>query len=481
MSQRKLITSFLMICFGLIGTATGQKVTVSKALSIRNDFSYEIVGVVNNSIILVRDRGLEYEMEVFNEDMSHRSTYEMVFEKRKINLLGSVSTDTSFLAFYSFRHKDSIEVRCRNYDNQCRLLDSLLVFKRKKVSGLGSYFIELSEDKSKTLIYTIIKNRYLESSVFDNKTFELLTDDSVDLDDYNLKKDFKNLVVTNSGDVWVLLEKHNTKFKRKEHKATILHLSLAEDKTTEYDISFEEYLTTDATIKYDETNGGIIIAGLYNDDNNNDALGYYFYRSNDNLGKKTHKFSFVPFGEVYVAEVTGKKANKEERLSNFSNQDIILTQDGGFVLIAEMNREHSRRSTYGSPGTFRGGYGRGSWIDYNNEDLTLINIDGSGVERWKTVLYKKQFSQDDDAAYSSYFPFITNSRLRLLYNDEIRKNSTVSEYVIDPLGQSERNAVMSTDDQSLKLRLREALQVSASELIVPSERKYKLNLVKISY
>jgi len=86
-----------------------------------------------------------------------------------------------------------------------------------------------------------------------------------------------------------------------------------------------------------------------------------------------------------------------------------------------------------------------------------------------------------EVVFSSYFLFKTPSRLRIIYNDEIKRNNTVSEYVMDPLGNFERNSLLSTEYQKLKLRFRDAVQTSSNTLLVPSERNFKLSLVKIEY
>jgi len=83
--------------------------------------------------------------------------------------------------------------------------------------------------------------------------------------------------------------------------------------------------------------------------------------------------------------------------------------------------------------------------------------------------------------YSSFFIFKTPSRIRLLYNDEIKNSNTVSEYLIDPMGNFERRSVLSTEYQNLKLRFKDAIQTGTSSLIIPSEKSSKINLVRIDY
>jgi hypothetical protein len=121
------------------------------------------------------------------------------------------------------------------------------------------------------------------------------------------------------------------------------------------------------------------------------------------------------------------------------------------------------------------------FVDYYHEDLLILSMNKSGAEEWKKILFKKQFSQDDDGVFSSCFVFKTPSRIRLVYNDEIKTHNTVSEYVLDPAGNYERNSVLSTEYQNLKLRFRDAVQISPVSFIVPSEKNYKINMVRIDY
>ena len=120
-------------------------------------------------------------------------------------------------------------------------------------------------------------------------------------------------------------------------------------------------------------------------------------------------------------------------------------------------------------------------VDYYIEDILVFDFDKSGDLSWSDVLHKKQFSQDDGAVYSSYFLMKNPSSVRLVYNDDIKQETTVSEYVLSPSGNSERNSLFTTDYQGLQLRFRDGVQVSSNEILVPSERQGKIRVVKLSY
>ena len=120
-------------------------------------------------------------------------------------------------------------------------------------------------------------------------------------------------------------------------------------------------------------------------------------------------------------------------------------------------------------------------IDYYYDELFVISIHPTGQEHWATVLPKKQFSQDDGGIFSSFFLFKTPSKLRFIFNDEIKNENTVSEYVLGGTGAFDRNSVLSTSGLELKLRFQDAVQINGNELLIPSERRNRLKLVRLNY
>ncbi|HXR79670.1 MAG TPA: hypothetical protein VN763_02080, partial [Saprospiraceae bacterium] len=129
----------------------------------------------------------------------------------------------------------------------------------------------------------------------------------------------------------------------------------------------------------------------------------------------------------------------------------------------------------------QGSYAHGGWVDYYYEDMILFAVHPDGTEHWKEVLRKRQYSQDDDAIYSSFFLFKTPGELKFLFNDEIKQENTVGGYVVTGDGHVERRTVFNTDYQRLKLRFKDGMQLAYNECIVPSERNGRLSLVRIIF
>ena len=166
-------------------------------------------------------------------------------------------------------------------------------------------------------------------------------------------------------------------------------------------------------------------------------------------------------------------------------QDIVHRLDGGILAIIEQAKIIERRSTptMTNTGRFLGGGAAalGLAMDYFYENVLVMSISPTGEAQWRSIFHKKQISQDDDARFSSYFLAKTPTALRFLFNDEVERSTTVSEFVLNGAGEGERHAIMNTQGQDLFLRFRDALQIAANEIIVPSDDRRRVRLVKIQY
>jgi len=242
----------------------------------------------------------------------------------------------------------------------------------------------------------------------------------------------------------------------------------------------EEKMTFDMLFEYDNLNDNIVGAGLYSEKNRGRATGYFFLKVSANDTDKID-LDFKPFKDKFVSDFLGKRIKDNKGIPETVVKDIVLRRDGGVIMIAERNKLLERQMSPSARGSYIGEDGRGYIVDYHFEDIMMISMHPDGETHWETILPKRQYSQDDDAIFSSFFLLKTPTALRLLFNDDIKYENTVSEYVIRGNGEYDRNSVLSTFNQKIQLRFQDALQVAAKTLVVPSERKSKLRLVKVDF
>lgn len=465
----------------MTGFLNAQEVLVSSDINIRNNLAYDIIGEVDDRIVLFRDAGDEYFMETFDEEMGMVFSTSMVFEEEKIDVYNILGLDSTFQILYGYYDQDSIRVMSRRYNPKAILIDSVSLFTVEKRMFKRYKFVH-SEDNSKTLLFARGKKKKLELFWVDNRTNQIISSQIHELENIDLNEDFRFMDITNDGRVIAFFEQDNYMFNKKDHMG---HLYMFRPNSTTYrhvPLDFKSRVSVDMKMEFNNLNNHVVIGGLYSTVSNSSAEGYFLLNKEINQIVAKDTFEYQKFEKEFIGEVIGVKKKKVDLLNDFIVKDIALRSDGGVLLFFEAYKEFARRSTYRSYSRRDAAlYGDRGWVDYYNEDIIVISTHPSGNEHWKKVLHKKQFSQDDDAVFSSFYIFKTPSRLRLVYNDDITKNSTISEYLIDPLGDYERRSLLNTEYENLKLRFSNSLQLSSNSMIVPSQQSYTLNLVKITY
>jgi hypothetical protein len=113
--------------------------------------------------------------------------------------------------------------------------------------------------------------------------------------------------------------------------------------------------------------------------------------------------------------------------------------------------------------------------------LLVISLSKSGIIEWMAPLAKKQFSQDDDGDFSSFLLIKGSNLLRILFNDEIKNENTISQYIVRSDGSYERKSLLNTDYRKLKIMFRQGKQVSSNACLIPCLSRNKLKFLKIEF
>ncbi|MBT8231891.1 MAG: hypothetical protein HKO66_05500 [Saprospiraceae bacterium] len=459
-------------------TSHAQEISISKELNLRNYYAYDILGEVDDRIVVYRDKGFVKEIDVFNEEMENTISTELLFEKKRVDVFNIISLDSVFQVLYGYFDNDSMYIRYRIYDRRIQLRDSLTLAAIPKKSIRKKFTNVISEDKNKILLSTVDENENIIFLLYDSRkrALEWITNFIVQED---IARSLSSIELANSGDFLLIL---NSKAWFKNDEELRMILFKPSDNTQRF-ISVEnnELVKGSLFLKHDNKNNNFVLSGTYGEKQKKEIKGFFYLCKPLNSLKENEKLSYVPFESSFYEELLQGKKKKRRVLNDLTIQDVILRNDGGIIFVSEIEREYSRRNPYNTYSRGSDGYSRRGWVDYYNDDIVVTNFNPDGKIEWNKVLYKKQFSQDDDGIFSSFFIMKTPSRLRFIFNDEIKKNNTVSEYLMNPKGKIARNSLLSTAYQNMKLRFKDAVQISSNSIIVPSERNYDLNLVKITY
>ena len=467
--MRLILAIFIFLILANISPLMSQRVTVSPEILLRDDYSYTLLGQVSDKILLVRNKGIGQTLSVYNDGLGFIQEVPLRFEDKRVNLIGFVTTENDFNSYYSFRFKGKEYIKSVKMSPMGQIYYEDTLFVRSDAYISHYYKFTGSSNDRYVAIYNVLDDKSMQIILYDNQEMELLYESTLSADDISMRKDFNQVTVKEDGTIGVLFDKYNNSFRKEGHHYRLLTLD-RQGNLLDTKIPFNNLITNDVKL-LDDKDGIFNIAGIYGYKDENISNGFFIF-SKDSI-------QTFEFPEKMLTDATLKTKRKVNGLQNYLLNDLVLRQDGGFVMIMEANKEYYRSTDVRGGRT--GGITRNSVTDYYNEDIIVLSISPNGLLNWSTILPKKQFSQDDDGAFSSFFIFKTPSKMHFIFNDEIKNNNTVSEYVINPAGKFERNSVLSTAYQKLKLRLRNAIQISSSSYLLISERNNRVNIVKIDY
>jgi hypothetical protein len=457
---------------------TAQVITVSEDITLNNDVSYDILGEMGNHILLFRDAKTEFTVQAFNQQMRESWTKELELDRRNPKVLGVVPTRDDFTLIYQFRDKGHTIVKAHRYDPAANLIDSATLVDLGFLFYTPRFEVVRSEDRSKALLYFVENGSIIRTYSFDLPAMAMLWEKSFAPEDFFYGENFNQAMIDNAGRMVVVLERDNVRSRRKPHFFEV-HSFAGIGEMTVQTYYLNDHLTYDVRFIMDNMNGQVVGAGLYAMDNPERSEGIYYLRFSP-WDPWEPVLTYDAFNETFLQNLLGRDFRNIDRgLSDVSVTDIVLRHDGGALLMVERNRQLERRT--GTTGrVYYDGLAR-LMVDYYYDEVFIASLHPDGEVHWNTILHKKQYSQDDAGMYSSYFLFTTPGTLRILFNDEIKYENTVSEYVLNGLGEYNRNSLFSTTNLDLRLRFRDAVQIAGNALVIPSERRNRLKLVRLTY
>lgn len=475
----KLSAFFLLFFFLFPCLSQAQKVTVSDEVSIRTDNAYDLLGKMGDKFLLYQEKSTKVEIQAFNANLRESWKKELKFDNKRYEITGLIRDTNQFSIIYHYRKKGVNHVKFHKYDPAANLIDSATVKMYKHSFGAPKYSLIYSENKKIALLYSIKNQKDIQAFAYHLDSKEILWERKFEMEDSRFFTEHTEILVSNSGDMYLALLKDNRKNKMDKHHYLIYRCSAYAQEVEILRIPMSGRLTFTIAFNYDNKNKNLVAAGLYSEKNLSRSNGYFslVIPAHD---PTNYQLKLEPFSPELIADLEGKIVADFKGMEDVRIQDIIFRRDGGMLLFFERTKEYERRMAGAGRGMV-GSDGLRYIVDYYYENMFIIALHPDGKKHWEQVLHKKQYSQDDQAVYSSYFIFKTPSSLRLIFNDDIRNENTVSEYIINPLGDYDRNSVMSTENQSIRLRFRDAVQVASNEIIVPSEYRSRIKLVQVVF
>ncbi|MFN0213674.1 MAG: hypothetical protein ACKVT2_05410 [Saprospiraceae bacterium] len=477
--MQKLLFLFSFFCLAVTGLYS-QSAVVSDPIFIRSDYGYELIGRLSDRILVFRDRYDDFVVQAFDPQMRLSWSKDLNdLDRKGMRVLGVVPGRNDFSVVYQIRRRGHTYLRVHKYDPGANLIDSMLVkdFGERLFNTPVLDMIH-SEDRNCIVVYNTADRDRIEATCFQLDKMQVLWDTISIVDDASdFFEDRKpETALSNAGAFFWITEKSNRRGKLDRHELKVLRFDHSGPQVNR--VPMGGYLTVDSRFIFDNLNNRLNAAGLWAEKGRERANGA-FYLSIIPGSDSIQALNYEPFDDKFLSILRQKDISDGARgVSDAQLRELLLRQDGGIIMVAERFHEVQRGASAGR-GFFRDGMRM--IVDYYYDDVFVVTFLPNGQAQWKTALHKKQYSQDDDGTFSSYFLMRSADRMRFFFNDEIKYENTCSEYVLSAIGEFDRNALLNTLNQSLRLRFRDAMQLNTSECIVPSEYRGRLKLVLLRF
>ncbi|WMX15537.1 MULTISPECIES: hypothetical protein [unclassified Aureispira] len=464
-----LIIGSLLLDYNLL---LAQKVQISEPVDVANEVDYELIGRYEDHFLLYRKSETKFYIQSFaTSDLKQNWVKTIEFSKRDITPFKIVPHKESFSILYYFHKRGKTYIGGKEFNNEAQEIGDFNIGYLNSPLILHRNQIVHSQNKQFFLLYVPGYNGNVEVINFDIFDKKMVWQKNFKFLELSKQREFEQVLVNNMGESFIIFNENNTKRQRQNHQFAILKVTPNRSESS-YTVPFNNYISHDMNIQYDEINQQLVASGLYTDHKN--SINGIFYFNTDLAQIPTIQTSELE--ETFMRSLTGKKSKKINGIQNFTICQLVLRKDGGALLVAE------QRFAYESSIAFYEEERRKAHADYLYENILVASIHPSGKVYWKDVLFKSQSSENDNARYSSFFAVKTNSSIRFVYNNDISWDTSIFEYVINSSGNVQRNVIAHQIRKSGVLpQLTSSIQVSASEVIALSERDRKLRLLKINY
>jgi hypothetical protein len=446
-----------------------QNIQLSNDINIRSSSNYEILPEVGGSSFLLQEDHHSISLYPLNEKMQWGTKTAIEPPAKNCQVNGYISVDSSVYIYYTLPDSGMVKIiQQRVLLNPITPLPAVTLFRLDK-STKEILNLIVSDDHSQHLIRFGKSFSQLNFYVFDTRLQKLQNLGTANVEDEINKDNYHNQILTNSGAYQLIF---NEPFRR--DKSHFMYYTSGSGTISTHDFSLNDPLDAIQLIN-SPVNSKNYLTGLYKNDNNGEQLGIAIMDLDyPNPGEHIIR---IPFRDSIIKAFYSDEKSDGDGLTDLIFKNVLIHHDGSMTLIYEQQKEVYRTNMPG-----RNVFVPGSTsIDYYIENVVIIHIKKDFTPGWQRILLKNQQSYDDEAVYSSYFLHSNPSMIRFLYNDEIRRSNTISEYWITARGDSGRRVLINTDHSDLNLQVRNSTQINARATVLPSIEKNKLRLMKIIF
>ncbi len=477
----------LIVVLALLSANLLQAQDVTYSQYDKYDFhsgDYAVVGMTGGLLYTYLNTSDGARLDAYDDSMNKVATVLLDFFPDKIYETRFISYPDKIIVLYQALESNKVVQYAALLDEKGRLKNKPVELGSSKTGIFGAtktyYSSAISDNKKMILIYSAFdKNREVE---FEGKWLDdnlvitkrsratFKTDNTVQHGEVN---------IANNGDVYMAAFT-TVGTQNYADQFWILTLTPGSTKFTPKELLLQDKYAIGGYMRIDNVNNRVYFGGFYSDKKSGSYNGVIYAAYDIAAANYQHK-KLIPFDEQMLNATNTKR--KSRAFDNFQARQLIVKNDGGFVLVSEAQYV-TNRSNY-TPGfgyySFYSPYMSSMVREYHFNDIMALSYNKDGVREWGAYVPKEQYSQEDGGVFSSYALLNTGSSLAFLFNDFNTRNSRIQLATIDAQGNTETHGFTAQGNDNPDWLPRSGKQVAARVLIVPCFHRKQICFAKVMF
>ncbi len=490
--QRLTLVSLasLFVIFILNNTYAQDLLTSLPSKSLSKYDEYEIVGKNDNGIWVHYSKNEDHLIELYNDNLRLLQKKSLIITDRKmyIDYCTMNASGLNIFCTQLINGKQYFKVKILDYNlnmgSDEYVLDSIY---RMGLLDFEPYFLKTSNNNKYFVLFRVNEDNnsfIINFHVFD-ENFNSISKNKFTIEDKGnyVLKSFK---ISDQAVLTAVVAKEDDFKINDAYNLDFIHI-LTFDSKSAFSKSF--------TINEDKCNYKNIVTEISNGNNIlYFASCYQKERDTYDLGMQCISIDLVTGKKIIDTKLPLTKEMIEKTNSyDFKSWDekaaivrprkIVPLSNEGMMLITEGEYTYTRVvRTNPYPTAYYMTDPSTRIYDQNHYfDIFAFTVMNDNATQWRSVLPKTQITEGDNGMYSSFTLFEANNLVKFIFNDDIYNNGNLVEFNINPNGEILKKSLFSTEKMDLTPVPKKAKQLLGNEIIIPSERKSGLQLIKIKY
>lgn len=490
MILRNKLLLILLLSFSFI-QVKAQEIVISNPVKLSSkQTDFEIIGNNKNGLYVRYNNSSNSELELFNNQLRSVIKREINVKDRNAKIESIFLQEDRAVVFYTQQIEARLYLKARTLNNYLEpsnteyYLDSIVNIKN---AGYYSYYIKQSANLKYFSFFSIFEDKEgfsVKYQILDSD-LQFVADGIFEIKQRDMV--LKSFKINDNGVVYAVMAHQVRGSDPNDYVYDQLYSFVYDPKTQQ---GLEQHNEISERLRFkniiteiDNFTNRAYAASSYKSIDNPDNIGLFVLSTEPNSNHTLqHRY---PYTKEAMSQLHSYDAKDwKDQAMIIRPKQLITQSDGGCVIISEGQYQYTKviRSTpYTYPYSMYGDMYTKVYDQNHYFDISAISIDGNGQMNWNALMPKMQMTEGDGGMYSSYVMLEANNVLKFLFNEDIYSNGNFVEYNLNPAGETKSLSLLNTQKDGLVLIPQKGLQISPTELVIPSEQKRILQLVLFKY